>query len=136
MKTFTSYKQQTYYVQEEGKEKKEHTVMLVSVANSSQWGFNVKISPEASMEDGYADICLAKKPNFFTFPFSTTALLTGNAHKDKWDMHIYRLSECTIYTKDEIAQPCHIDGDPVERQTKLKIKVLPKSLRIITPKNV
>ena len=136
MKAFTSYKQQTYYVQEEGKEKQEHTVMLVSIANSSQWGFNVKISPEASMEDGYADICLVKKPDFFTLPFSTTALLTGNAHKDKRDLHIYRLSECTISTKDEATQPCHIDGDPIERQTQLKIKVLPKSLRIIAPKNV
>ena len=136
MKTFTSYKQQTYYVEEKGKEKQEHTVMLVSIANSSQWGFNLKISPEASMDDGYADICLAKKPDFFTLPFSTTALLTGNVDKDKRNMHIYRLSECTIYTKDEIAQPFHIDGDPIERQTKLEIKVLPKSLCIITPKNV
>lgn len=134
MNSFSSYKQQTYYVEEKGKEKQEHTVMLVSIANSSQWGFNVKVSPEASMEDGCADICLMKKPNFFTLPFSTTALLTGNLHKDKRDMHIYRLSECTIYTKDEIPQPFHIDGDPVERQTKLEIKVSPKSLRIITPK--
>lgn len=134
MKSFSSYKQQTYYVEEKGKEKQEHTVMLVSIANSSQWGFNVKVSPEASMEDGRADICLMKKPNFFTLPFSTTALLTGNLHKDKRDLHIYRFSECTIYTKDEIPQPFHIDGDPIERQTKLEIKVSPKSLRIITPK--
>ena len=132
MKSFSSYKQQTYYVEEKGKEKQEHTVMLVSIANSSQWGFNVKVSPEASMEDGRADICLMKKPNFFTLPFSTTALLTGNVHKDKWDMHIYRVSECTIYTKDDAAQPFHIDGDPIDRQTQLDIKVLPKSLRIIT----
>ncbi len=134
MKSFTSYKQQTYYVEEKGKTKQEHTVMLVSIANSSQWGFNVKVSPEASMEDGCVDICLIKKPNFFVLPFSTTALLTGNIHKDKWDFHIYRLSECSIYTKDEIPQPFHIDGDPIERQTKLEIKVIPKSLRIITPK--
>ena len=134
MKSFSSYKPQTYYVEEKGKNRQEHTVMLVGIANSSQWGFNVKVSPKASMEDGCADICLMKKPNFFTLPFSTTALLTGNVHKDKRDMHIYRVSECTIYTKDEIPQPFHIDGDPIERQTKLDISVSPKSLRIITPK--
>ena len=136
MKTFTAYKPQTYYVQEKEKEKQEHTVMLVSIANSSQWGFNLKVSPEASMEDGHADICLIKKPAFFSLAFGATALLTGNLHKDKKDVNIYRLSECSIYTKDDIAQPFHIDGDPIERQTKLDIKVVPKSLRIITPQIV
>ena len=133
-KSYPSYVPQTYFVEEEGKEREEHEAMLVSIANSSQWGFNVKVSPEASMEDGYADICFVKKPNFFMFPFSTTALLTGNLHKDKKNVHIYRLSECTIYTKDEIKQPCHIDGDPIEQQNKIAIKVLPKSLQIITTK--
>ena len=133
-KSYPSYVPQTYYIEEEGKEREEHEAMLVSIANSSQWGFNVKVSPEASMEDGYVDICFVKKPNFFMFPFSTTALLTGNLHKDKQNVHIYRLSECTIYTKDDITQPCHIDGDPIEKQNKIAIKVLPKSLQIITPK--
>ncbi|MDR0367873.1 MAG: diacylglycerol kinase family lipid kinase [Bacteroidales bacterium] len=136
MSSFRSYKPQTYYVEEKGKEKQEHTVMLVGIANSSQWGFNLKMSPKASMDDGRADICLMKKPDFFTLPFSTTALLTGNVHKDKWNMHICCVSECTIYTKDNIPQPFHIDGDPVERQTKLDIKVCPKSLRIITPEYI
>ena len=133
-KSYASYKPQTYFIEEKRKEKEVHEAMLVSIANSSQWGFNVKVSPEASMEDGYADICLVKKPNFFKFPFCTTALLTGNLHKDKKSVHIHRLSECTIYTKDGVKLPCHIDGDPIERQNKITIKVLPKSLQIITPK--
>ena len=132
-KSYALYKPQTYFIEEKGKEKEEHELMLVSIANSSQWGFNVKISPEASMEDGYADICLIKKPNFFMLPFSTTALLTGNLHKNKKAVQIYRLSECTIYTESGKTQPCHIDGDPIERQSKVTMKVLPKSLQIITP---
>ena len=135
-KSYSSYTPQTYFIEEKGKEKEEHEAMLVSIANSSQWGFNVKVSPEASMEDGYADICLIKKPTFFTLPFSTTALLTGNLHKDKKAIHIYRLSECTIYTEEGKTQPCHIDGDPIERQSKITIDVLPKSLQIITPEKV
>jgi len=133
-KSYALYKPQIYFIEEKGKEREKHEAMLVSIANSSQWGFNVKISPEASMEDGYADICLVKKPTFFMLPFSTTALLTGNLHKDKKAVDIYRLKECTIYTHEETPQPCHIDGDPIERQNKVSIKVLPKSLQIITPK--
>jgi YegS/Rv2252/BmrU family lipid kinase len=132
-KSYSSYKPQTYFIEEKGKAKEKHEAMLVSIANSSQWGFNVKVSPEASMEDGYADICLIKKPNFFMLPFSTTALLTGNLHKNKRAVQIYRLSECTIYTEEGKTQPCHIDGDPIERQSKVSMKVLPKSLQIIIP---
>ncbi|MDR1460004.1 MAG: YegS/Rv2252/BmrU family lipid kinase [Bacteroidales bacterium] len=134
MKSYFAYKPQTYIIEEKGKEKEEHNAMLVSIANSSQWGFNVKVSPQASMSDGCADVCLVKKPDVFRLPFSTTALLTGNLHKDKKSLHIYRLPECTIYTKDNTPQPCHIDGDPVKRQNRITISVLPKSLRIITPK--
>jgi len=135
-KNYISYKPRIYFIEEKEKEREVYEAMLVSIANSSQWGFNVKVSPEASMEDGYADICFVKKPSFFRFLFSTTALLTGNLHKDKKAAHIRRLSECTIYTKDGIKLPCHIDGDPIERQNKITIKVLPKSLQIITPKKL
>ena len=134
--SYASYTPQTYFIEEKGKEKEEHEAMLVSIANSSQWGYNVKISPQASMVDGFADICLVKKPNFFMIPFSTTALLTGNLHKHKKAVQIYRLSECTIYTKEGTTQPCHIDGDPIERQNKITMKVLPKSLQIITTKKI
>lgn len=136
IKSYISYKPQTYIVEEAEKGKQEHTAMLISVANSSQWGFNVKVSPQASMTDGCADICLIKKPLFFRLPFSTTVLLTGNLHKDKKSVLIYRLKECTIYPKDGLVQPCHIDGDPIERQNKMEIKVLPQSLQIITPKQI
>jgi YegS/Rv2252/BmrU family lipid kinase len=136
IKSYITYEPQTYIIEEKGEKKGEHKAMLVSIANSSQWGFNVKISPEASMADGCADICLVKKPAVFRLPFSTTALLTGNLHRDKKSIQIYRLPECVIYTKDNIAQPCHIDGDPVKRQNRIIISVLPKSLRVITPKQI
>jgi YegS/Rv2252/BmrU family lipid kinase len=134
-KSYFSYVPQTYFIEKKGKEKEKHEVMLVSIANSSQWGFNVKVSPKASMEDGYADICLIKKPNFFMLPLGITALLTGNLHKNKKLVQIYRLSECTIYTEESKTQPCHIDGDPIERQSIITMKVLPKSLQVITKKN-
>jgi YegS/Rv2252/BmrU family lipid kinase len=134
IKNYITYKPQTYFVEEKGKEKEEHTAMLISIANSSQWGFNLKVSPQASMADGFADICLVKKPVFFRLPFSTTVLLTGNLHRDKKAVRIYRFRECSIYTKDNTAQPCHIDGDPIKRQNRINIRVIPKSLQIITPK--
>jgi len=133
IRSFFSYQPRTYVVEANG-EKKEHTALLVSIANSSQWGFNVKISPEASVQDGYADICFAKKPPFFHLIPYATELLTGNIHRDKTAIAIYRFSKCVIYEKESVNQPFHIDGDPMERQAKLEMEVLPKSLKIIIPR--
>ena len=132
VRSFFSYKPRSYIVETDSG-KKEYTALLISIANSSQWGFNVKISPEASIQDGYADICFVKKPSFLRLIFQAAELLTGNIHRNKSAITIYRFSKCTIYEKDNITQPFHIDGDPKERQSKLQVEVLPKSLKIIVP---
>jgi len=133
IRSFFSYKPRTYVVEADG-EKKEHTALMVSIANSSQWGFNVKISPQASMQDGYADVCFTKKPPFYHLLSSAMNLLMGNIHRDKSAIAIYRFSKCIIYEKTHVNQPFHIDGDPMERQSRLEVEVLPESLKVIVPK--
>ena len=130
--SFFTYKPSTYVVESDGV-KKEHTAILVSIANSSQWGFNVKISPQASIQDGYADICFAQKPPLYSLLYRAAALLTGNIHRNRAAMSIYRFAKCVVYAKDNENQAFHIDGDPKERQTRLEVEVLPKSLKIIIP---
>ena len=133
--SFFTYKSRTYVVEANG-EKKEHTAMLASVANSSQWGFNVKISPQASITDGYADICFVEKPPLYSLLYRAAQLLTGNIHRNKKAMSIYRFAKCVIYEKENANQPFHIDGDPKERQARLEVEVLPKSLKIIVPRKL
>ena len=132
IRSFFSYPPKTYVVEADG-EKKEHTALMISIANSSQWGFNVKISPQASIQDGYADVCFVKKPPFYQLISYAAELLTGNIHRNKSAIAIYRFAKCVIYEKDNVNQPFHIDGDPMERQSKLEVAVLPQSLKIIVP---
>ena len=134
VRSFFSYKSKTYIVESDGL-KKEHTALMLNIANSSQWGFNVKISPEASVQDGYADICFAQKPPVYRLLSYAAKLLSGQIHQDKSAVAIYRLSKCTLYEKENEKQPFHIDGDPIERQARLEVEVLPKSLKIIVSKN-
>ena len=132
-RAFFSYKSQNYVIENKKGKTREHTALLVSFANSSQWGFNVKIAPEASLTDGYVDVCFLKKPNFFTLFFRAIALFSGNLHRYKEAADIYHFSECKIYAKNNIPQPFHIDGDTKERQKVIQVKVIPRSLRIILP---
>jgi len=135
VRSFFSYQPKTYIVESDGV-KQEHTALMLSIANSSQWGFNVKISPQASMQDGYADICFAKKPPFYQLIPYLAKLFTGNIHRGKLAIAIYRFSKCVIYEKENVKQPFHIDGDPMERQSRLEVEVLPKSLKIIVPRKI
>jgi len=132
IRSFFSYQAKTYIVEADG-EKKEHTALLASIANSSQWGFNVKISPEASVCDGLADVCFAQKPPFYRLLPAAIQLLTGSIHRNKTAIAIYRFSKCVIYGKNKENLPFHIDGDPMERQVRLEVEVLPKSLKVIVP---
>jgi len=129
---FFTCKSRTYILETDGQQT-EHPAMMFSIANSSQWGFNVKISPQASVWDGLADVCFVKKPPFYRLLPCAAKLLTGNIHRDKSAIAIYRFPKCTIYEKQFENQPFHIDGDPMERQNKLEITVLPQSLKIIVP---
>jgi YegS/Rv2252/BmrU family lipid kinase len=135
VQSFFTYQPRTYIVEADG-EQKEHTALMISIANSSQWGFNVKISPQASIQDGYADICFAQKPPLFRLIPCATKLLTSSIHLDNSAVAIYRYANCTVYEKENENQPFHIDGDCQQRQAKLEVKVLPQSLKTIVPSEI
>lgn len=112
---------------------KEAKVLMVSVANSSQWGYNVKISSKASMQDGKADVCVVAKPPFLTLAGRVLLLLVGKLDKNRLAEQIYRVRQCDIYEKNHEPQSCHIDGDPIDRQPVIHMQVMPGSLKIVTP---
>jgi YegS/Rv2252/BmrU family lipid kinase len=132
--SFFQYQPKTYLIQQDGLPSVEHSnILMVSVANSSQWGFNIKVVSRASLQDGYADVCMIEKPTFFFIGFRVLALLAGKLHLDKSAVHVYHVKECTVVEKNGDLQPCHIDGEPVQRCNSMLVKVQEKSLRVLTP---
>ena len=134
LKTYFVFKPHHYIIQSPQIGSKEVKVLMISIANSSQWGYNVKISAKASLQDGKVDICAVKKPPFLTLLGRVCLLLAGQLDKLKWAEQIYKVQECVLYEKNKALQSCHIDGDPIERQETIHVKVLPDSLHIITPR--
>lgn len=126
------YKQHSYVI--ETPEKTIHCkALLIDIANSSQWGFNVKISPKASLQDGKADICIVKKPRLGTLFAHIFMLLIGRLHKDTIIASISQTSQCSLYEQNFNWQYCHIDGEPIERQQRIDMQVVPNSLKVIIP---
>ncbi|MBO4738352.1 MAG: diacylglycerol kinase family lipid kinase [Bacteroidales bacterium] len=134
--SFFWYKSHTVIVETPEQTIKCKNTLLVNVANSSQWGFNVKIAPKASLQDGLLDICVVKKPSLFLLPTRIFLLLIGKLHQDKLAVHVCKTSQCRIYEQNEDWQYCHLDGDPIGRQKMIQIALNPKSLKVITPINI
>lgn len=103
---------------------------MISFANSSQFGNNAYIAPNASLQDGKFNISVIKKPRWFEIPFLTYSLFMKKL--DKCGIYnSYECSSCIIEQPDTIL---HVDGEPIESDSRLKIELLNKSLSVMVPK--
>lgn len=128
----TNYKSQTYCVTIDGAEYEREAFML-SFANSSQYGNNAHVSPDASVNDGLLDVCVIKPFPLWRFIEMGIRMFTKTAHKSKY-VEIIRGKHINV--KRTEPGPLHLDGEPRMEGTEIDIKVVPGALRIITGKSL
>lgn len=121
------YKPQTYHLDIDGVAYEREAFML-SFANSSQYGNNAHISPNASVQDGLLDICVIKKFPFWKFPEMCLRMITKTAEGTSY-VEIIR-GKC-IQVKRCNPGPVHLDGEPQIKGTDITIEVIPSSLKVI-----
>ena len=105
---------------------------FISFANSNQFGYNAKIAPNARLNDGKIDICIAQKPNVFQTPVVANLMLLKLIDKSPL-MDI--ISTTGVVIKRKKNKVINIDGEPVKLDKELVIKVVPSSLKVIIPQN-
>jgi len=111
---------------------KQTEALLISFANSNQWGNNVKIAPNAKVNDGLVDVCVLRKFPLIIAPIIGIRLLLGTITKSKY-FDSFSAKQITI-SKQDIVVKFHLDGEPlIADGNTLKINVLPKSLSVIVP---
>jgi diacylglycerol kinase (ATP) len=124
-----SYRPSTYSLTI-NKEKIMRKAFLITFANASQYGNDAFIAPHASVGDGLIDICILKPFNFWDLPFLIWKMFHRKIDKSHF-METIRASEVDV--EREAKGPTHFDGEPGEMGSKLRIRILPASLRVITP---
>jgi YegS/Rv2252/BmrU family lipid kinase len=102
---------------------------LLSFANSCQWGYGARISPHADTVDGLLDLCLMKNFPRILSPLLVIKLFNGSIHKSGF-INILPVKQAEIGGKHKYIG--HIDGEPVEFTTPIRIKIDPASLKVIT----
>lgn len=101
---------------------------FISFANSNQMGYDVPISPRASLWDGKVDLCIVRKPSPLELPIVGSYFLTKNMDKSP-KVDIIQVSEATIQRpKNDVV---NIDGESIVFEKDLHIKINPLSLKVI-----
>jgi diacylglycerol kinase (ATP) len=102
---------------------------IIAVANSSQYGNNIKIAPLASVCDGLLDISIMKKVPLHNLTF-IYSLLTGSL-KNSTSCEILKTREVHIKTSSPV--PYHIDGEPCGDNDTFLIQLKEASLAVLVP---
>ncbi len=127
MQKFMSYTAQEYDITVDG-QTWNRKAFLIAFANSSQWGNNLQIAPQATIDDGLIDICIIQDFPKHLAPFIGINLLTETLHKTRYDEIIQGTTVELSSSKDLVA---HIDGEPIKPGKKIKVQITPRSLKII-----
>lgn len=130
VREFGDYKACKYNLTIDGK-KISQKAYLISFANSSQYGNNFYISPDAKIDDGFIDVCIMNK-----FPkIAAPVLLISKMNKENVGGYLERIIKAkNIEIEHPKALLGHIDGEPVFLGKKVSVTIDPLSLNVVVPK--
>lgn len=121
------YKPQTYRLHIDGVAYERKAFML-SFANSSQYGNNAHIAPQASVQDGLLDVCVIKPFPLYRFPELGIRMFTKTTNTSRF-VEIIKGKHIVINRSSN--GPMHLDGEPEIAGKEVEINVLPRSLKVI-----
>jgi YegS/Rv2252/BmrU family lipid kinase len=104
--------------------------MMVTVANSRQWGNGAKIAPGARLDDGLLDVVVVGETRPLVVASQLWRLLTGTIDRVA-GVSTLRALHITIVADREV--PAHMDGEPAGYVRTAEIKVRPGALRVRVP---
>ena len=131
VKDLVGYKPETYRIELSNGEVVEHKAFLLTFANSSQWGYEAKIAPRASVQDGQMDICMMSPQAWLGAPSMAIRLFTGNLDTSLF-MDTFQADDLVLHRESET--PFHIDGDPVRIGKDVHIRIIPDGLKVLVEK--
>ena len=124
-----NYKAQTYHLNIDGTEY-TRKAFAISIANSSQYGNDVYIAPNASVKDGLLDVCIIKPFPIIKLPVLGYVMLRGKAESSGM---IEIIKGKNIKIIRETAGAVHVDGEPLEMGVEIEAVINPLSLKVIVP---
>lgn len=127
LKTLFQHKPEELDIKINGKKQEKGYFAIIS--NVKRYGGNIKITPEAELDDGYLDLCIFKNKDVWSIMKYVVGAASGTISKIK-EIKQYKIKKAEIKSKNRVL--FHTDAE-IGGTTPVKISVLPKKLEIITP---
>jgi diacylglycerol kinase (ATP) len=101
--------------------------ILVTIANSAQFGNGARIAPGALVDDGLLDLVVLEERWRLATLSQLPRLFTGTVARMR-GCTIQRIREVTV--EADLPMTFHVDGEPVVGGTRLRARVHPGALRV------
>ena len=101
--------------------------LLVTVANSSQFGNGARVAPAARLDDGQLDVVVFEETSRLSAIATIPRLFTGRFDKAR-GVSTWQTDRTTI--ESEHPMTFHVDGEPLQGGTALDVRVHPLALRV------
>ena len=126
LREYFNFKPKVYRLEADGAQINT-TAFLLTAANSTQYGNNALVAPNALIDDGLLDLVILKPTNALNALLISIRMFNGTLHKSKF-CKIVRIKEAKVFHEDFEAQ---IDGEPIRVEKETTIKVFPSALNVI-----
>lgn len=126
---FVQFHPSTYTISANGKVLTEKA-FLVACCNTSQYGNNAYIAPEASITDGLLDFTIVHAGNPISTALVGVDLFTGFINRNTL-IQTFKAPSAVIYSS--CPSEAHIDGEPIVAAEAMEVKCHRCQLRVFTP---
>lgn len=125
---FISYTPQKYSIRINGNEINKE-LFLIAFANSSQYGNEASIAPQASIKDGFMDVTMLSPFPFYKALNIGIRLLTKTIDSSNY-VEIVKCKEVSV--ERESPGHVHFDGEPKIMGSHIDVKIIPGGLNVLT----
>lgn len=117
----------------ESKEKNLHgKAFMINVCNSNQYGYNVKVAPEANLSDGLMDVIIVDDIPKWKVPFAVMQVFTQTHNVNK---HFKAFKTKELIIRSSNYSYLQIDGETMQKDKDFKISILPQHLNVLVNPN-
>ncbi len=105
-------------------------IVLLTVANSSQFGNGFTVSPKSDVTDGELEMVVLKPFSIWSVPSIVYRFFSKKKQRARHS-EIISFKNARILSSKNVA---HYDGEPAQIASELNVSVVPKSLQIVVGK--
>jgi diacylglycerol kinase (ATP) len=127
MMEFFRYRESEYTLSFNG-QKITRKALLLSIANSNQFGYNTVIAPTAKPDDGLLDLIILKKFPVGEIPRMIGLLFTGKIDQSSY-IESFKTTEVFIQRKR--GKRVNIDGEAIKMGKEIFVRIQPAAIKVI-----